>query len=181
MSRKSRKPKLTEEDIDLFRRAVGPVNPMRPSNRAVMTTKRNSPAYSPRHEGQDLEEMFDELEPDPSTLGDELSFLRPGVQRTQLRKMRKGAYAIRSELDLHGMTAAEAQRQLSLFLQECRQHGERCVRIIHGKGHHSRERQPVLKVKLNLWLRQSRMVLAFCPASPADGGTGALYVLLAAN
>ena len=186
MSRKNRKPKLSAEDIALFRREAGPVSPMRPGNRAVLDAQRTSPVQAPRHTGRDrsheAEEFFDEIvDPEPSVPGDELSFLRPGVQRTQLRKMRRGAYAIRSELDLHGMTVAEARKQLALFLHECLQNEERCVRIIHGKGRHSRERQPVLKVKLNHWLRQSRRVLAFCPASPADGGTGALYVLLAAN
>jgi len=123
--------------------------------------------------------MFSDLEPDTAVMGDELSFVRPGVQRAQLRKMRKGFYPIRDELDLHGMTIADAKQQLAIFLQECLRRRERCVRIIHGKGYHSRDQQPILKGKLNLWLRQCRQVLAFCSAPAIGGGTGALYLLLA--
>ena len=122
--------------------------------------------------------MLDTFAPAESGMGDELSFLRPGVQHSKLRKMRKGLYTIRSELDLHGATSAEARRQLAAFLHECRLHGERCVRIIHGKGYNSPNHQPVLKGKLNLWLRQCDEVLAFCSAPASDGGTGATYVLL---
>lgn len=123
--------------------------------------------------------MFNDYDSGESAMGDELSFLRPGVQLTQFRKMRKGFYAIRNELDLHGMTTDEARQHLALFLQECRLRGERCVRIIHGKGYHSRNQQPILKSKLNLWLRQCDDVMAFCSAPTAGGGTGAVYVLFA--
>ena len=54
----------------------------------------------------------------------------------------------------------------------------RCVRIIHGKGSRSEEGQPVLKHKVNYWLRCRDEVLAFTSATGRDGGTGALYVLL---
>jgi len=177
-----RKSKLSPEDIALFRREAGPVNPMRPGNRADLARKRNIPLPSPRqaHHDQtrDAAEMLDTFEPAAADPGAELSFLRPGVQRSQFRKMRKGHYAIRSELDLHGMNTAEARRQIVAFLQECRRRGERCVRIIHGKGYNSPNQQPILKSKLNMWLRQCDGVLAFCSAPANDGGTGAAYVLL---
>jgi len=177
-----RKSKLSPEDIALFRREAGPVNPMRPGNRADLARKRNIPLPSPRqaHQDQtrDAAEMLDTFEPAAADPGAELSFLRPGVQRSQFRKMRKGHYAIRSELDLHGMNTAEARRQIVAFLQECRRRGERCVRIIHGKGYNSPNQQPILKSKLNMWLRQCDGVLAFCSAPANDGGTGAAYVLL---
>ena len=122
--------------------------------------------------------MLDTFEPADSETGAELSFLRPGVQRAQFRKMRKGRFAIRGELDLHGMNTAEARRQVVAFIEASRRRGERCVRIIHGKGYNSPNQQPILKSKLNMWLRQCEGVLAFCSAPAGDGGTGAAYVLL---
>ena len=177
-----RNTKLSPEDIALFRREAGPVNPMRPGNRADLAKRRNVPIHSSRQIdrefSRDPAEMFDTFEPADSGMGDELSFVRPGVQRSQFRKMRKGQYAIRSELDLHGMNAADARREVAAFLHECRLRGERCVRIIHGKGYNSPNQQPILKSKLNMWLRQCDGVLAFCSAPVNDGGTGAAYVLL---
>lgn len=178
-----RKSKLSAEDIELFRREAGPVNPMSPGDRAHVAKKRRPSISRSRHELQDLppdsSEISDTFEPADSGLGEELAYVRPGVQRTQLRKMRKGFYAIRSELDLHGMSSAEARRQVVGFLQDCRRRGERCVRIIHGKGYNSPDKKSVLKSKLNLWLRQCDEVMAFCSAPLNDGGTGAAYVLLA--
>ena len=67
---------------------------------------------------------------------------------------------------------------LAAFLDRCGHRGARCVHIIHGKGHGSSNQGPVLKNKVNAWLRQREEVLAFCSAQPKDGGTGAVYVLL---
>ncbi len=82
------------------------------------------------------------------------------------------------ELDLHGLTARHAHSTLELFFRDCHRRRVRCVHIIHGKGYGSEDRQPVLKQKLNLWLRQRHDVMAFCSATSRDGGTGAAYVLL---
>ncbi|MDH5572217.1 MAG: Smr/MutS family endonuclease, partial [Gammaproteobacteria bacterium] len=60
----------------------------------------------------------------------------------------------------------------------CHAHRIRCVRIIHGKGYGSVSQQPVLKQFVNYWLRQREDIMAFCSARQADGGTGAVYVLL---
>ena len=89
-----------------------------------------------------------------------------------------GKVHIDAELDLHGLTAVRAEPILAMFLAECQQQQIRSVRIIHGKGWGSRDNRPVLKSKVNYWLRQSDAVLAFCSATIEDGGTGALYVLL---
>lgn len=183
MNKKDRQSTLSAEDIALFRRAAGAVKPMVVANRAKLVAKRSTPPDSVLRENQPqaLEDMLSDFEPVPSTQGAELSFVRSGVQRTQLRKMRRGIYPIRRELDLHGMTADEARQQLVTFLQECLAHEERCVRVIHGKGYHSHGRQPILKSKLDQWLRQCRQVLAFCSAPTSGGGTGAVYILLSAR
>ena len=67
------------------------------------------------------------------------------------------------------------------FLNEALKTGRRCVRVVHGKGHRSANREPVLKKKVAAWLRQRDEVLAYCQALPADGGGGALLVLLKAR
>jgi DNA-nicking Smr family endonuclease len=51
--------------------------------------------------------------------------------------------------------------------------------VIHGKGRGSGPRGPVLKHVVNHWLRRMDDVAAFATARPVDGGTGAVYVLLA--
>ena len=110
--------------------------------------------------------------------GDELGYRRDGTSEAVLRRLRRGEYAIRDEIDLHGMTQDEARSALGAFLAEAILHGHRCVRIIHGKGRGSGNRGPVLKSAVNRWLRRHAAVAAFCSARRNDGGTGALYVLL---
>lgn len=122
--------------------------------------------------------LSDEFDPIDAQTGEELLFARPGIQKQILRKLRQGKYATERELDLHGMRVEEARQALAIFLNQCRDNGIRCARIIHGKGLGSHQKQPVLKGKTNHWLQQRNEVLAFCSARPIDGGTGAVYVLL---
>ena len=125
--------------------------------------------------------LSDDFEPADVETGEELLFARPGLQHAVLRKLRRGQYAIEAELDLHGCTVAQAREMLEIFLHDARARGKRCVRIIHGKGRNSEGKLPVLKVKVNSWLRRKDEILAFCSARPNDGGTGALYALLKAG
>ncbi len=111
--------------------------------------------------------------------GDELSFRRAGVPETVLRQLRRGLYRIESEIDLHGLTVAEAAAQLHAFLKDAHVRELRCVRVIHGKGLRSGTRGPVLKNTVNTLLRRADPVLAFASARPVAGGTGATLVLLA--
>jgi len=126
--------------------------------------------------------LAESLDADPADLevetGEELSFRRNGVPETTMRRLRRGLYARRDELDLHGMTQEEARLALLGFLADADHHGLRCVRIVHGKGRGSGDRGPVLKAAVNRWLRRHDAVRAFCSARRSDGGTGALYVLL---
>src|SRR3569832_1395064 len=175
-----RKPSVSAEDAELFRREVGAVRPLR-HNRAAAAPARPQPL--PRQTWREQAKMREEMlygDFDPAELetGDELVFIRPGLQRNVLRKLRRGHYSVTRQLDLHGLTVPEAREVLGAFLTACLASGDRCVRIIHGKGNNSRNQQPVLKVKLNGWLRRRNEVLAFCSARPVDGGTGAVYILL---
>lgn len=119
-----------------------------------------------------------ELDAGEPETGEELLFVRPGVQHSVLRRLRRGEYVIEAQLDLHGHGVAQARAQVNRFIHECQTLGKRCVRIIHGKGRGSKGSLPVLKGKVNVWLRRKDEVLAFCPARPTDGGAGAVYVLL---
>jgi DNA-nicking Smr family endonuclease len=107
--------------------------------------------------------------------------LAPGIDRRLLRQLKKGDYALQGHLDLHGFTSEDARVEVERFVDAARAEGKRCVLIIHGRGHHSKEGVAVLKERLKVWLtrgRIARSVLAFATALPADGGAGAVYVLL---
>lgn len=123
------------------------------------------------------ESLAGDWEPDLET-GEELSYGRPGIQRSVLRNLRRGRFAVGDHLDLHGMRSDEARVALIVFIQEAQRRGITCVRVIHGKGLRSSNRGPVLKPKLARWLRQWDAVLAYSSATRTDGGTGAVYVLL---
>lgn len=107
-----------------------------------------------------------------------LSYHRPEVGPDVPRKLRRGDWTVVDQLDLHGLRVDEARAALVEFLAECRRRERRCVRIIHGKGLGSANREPVLRDKVPRWLAQRREIIAFCRARPNDGGSGALIVLL---
>ena len=118
---------------------------------------------------------------DVSTLLDTdeaLSFRRPGIGPDVTRKLRKGDWAIQREIDLHGLRSDEARLALAEFIREAHRQGLRCVRVVHGKGLGSPGKTPVLKDKVHSWLVQKNQVMAFVQAKPAEGGAGALVVLL---
>jgi DNA-nicking Smr family endonuclease len=104
-----------------------------------------------------------------------------GLDHHIVKKLRRGEFAVQGHVDLHGMTREEAKRAVETFLRGARNGGKRCVLVVHGRGLHSRDQLPVLKDALRTWLstaRFARHVLAFATARPADGGAGAIYVLL---
>ncbi len=107
----------------------------------------------------------------------------PGVPGKVLKKLKKGDYSIQAVLDLHGKTKLEAREKVQKFIEKCRVNGKRSVLIVHGRGIHSKDQIPVLKESLKAWFLRGRGaigggVLAFSTARPADGGLGAMYVLL---
>lgn len=109
---------------------------------------------------------------------DTLSYRRLTLSADVVRRLRRGEWSVKAQLDLHGHRVEEARDALADFLRECVKREWRCVRVIHGKGLGSRGRQPVLKDKVRRWLRQKEEVLAFVEARPTDGGSGVLIVLL---
>lgn len=164
----------------LFREHVGRVRPVKQDRVTPQRAKRKPiPEQSRRDAAAVMQSLLsDDYEPADVETGDELLYVGPGVQYAVMRKLRRGQYAIEAELDLHGYTVPAAREALDKFLRTARALGKRCVRIVHGKGKSSEGKLPVLKGKVNVWLRQKNEVLAFTSAVPRDGGTGAVYVLL---
>ena len=109
--------------------------------------------------------------------GAEESYLAPGVDRRELRKIKRGDYTPGARLDLHAQTAAEAVTNAKRFV-DSRRHRDLCVCIVHGRGLHSKGKVPVLKTRVRECLRRHPAVRAYADAPRTDGGSGAVYVLL---
>ncbi len=173
----------TQAERLLFAEAVGPVTPLVPPARHVHVRERAPPL--PRQRELDeraalREALSDAVDVESLLLTDDgLSFFRAGIGPDVLARLRRGHWAIQGQIDLHGLRRDEARAALVAFVARARQRGWRCLRVVHGKGHGSPGRQPVLKAKVQRWLAQSEAVIAFTQASAPQGGAGALIVLLA--
>jgi DNA-nicking Smr family endonuclease len=146
---------------------------------------RLDPVRVANEESESLAQLAELVSGDgPFDLVDSNQFIEgrvPGFDPQVMRRLRAGEFVRRSELDLHGLTQQQARDALEKFIPKARNEAHRCVRVITGRGLHSEDQVPVLKASLQQWLtrgRVARHVLAFCSAQPADGGTGAVYVLL---
>lgn len=168
---------------DLFVRAAGAVQPLPDKHRVLHKNERKVPVTMQYEKDQQAvlrESISDEF--DVGTLLDadyQLSFRQDGIGADVTRKLRRGDWSIQRQLDLHGLRRDQAREQLGYFIREAQQQGIRCVRVVHGKGLGSPGKAPVLKGRVHSWLAQMKAVLAFVQAKPADGGAGALLVLLA--
>lgn len=182
--KKTAKTSIEPADLDLFRQAVADAKPLAQPGRLQRRPDAPSPYPVQSHldEHAALRESLTAgwTEQDWLDSGDEPNFLRPGLSRQVLRKLRSGAWVIQDQIDLHGLDRHQAREVVAAFLAGCIRRGVRCVRVVHGKGLGSKNREPVLKAKVKHWLTQRAEVLAYCQARPVDGGSGALVVLLAA-
>ncbi|MEM8816285.1 MAG: Smr/MutS family protein [Pseudomonadota bacterium] len=172
---------MTDDDIELFRKLVGDATPLAAEERAPLAQARPRPRarFTREDEARALAESLDaDIEAIEADNGDALRFHRPGVGRRTMRKLARGRFAVQAEIDLHGMTVAEARPRLKDFVEYSSMRGHTCIRVVHGKGRGSGDRGPVLKMAVNRWLRRWEPILAFVSARQADGGTGAIYVLL---
>ena len=172
---------MSDDETDLFRRSMDGAKPLKSSER-VPEPKRK-PVPKARFARADEEKALEEsLEADIDTIEaanhENMRYHRPHVGKRTMRKLARGKYAVQAEIDLHGMTVAEAKPRLADFIDYSVKQGLTCVRIVHGKGLGSGHRGPVLKSAVNRWLRKWDSVLAFVSARQVDGGTGAIYVLL---
>ncbi len=170
-------------EADMFAEEFSDVVPLKDNNRVENSI--------PPPPAEPLQRNIDEQAALASTLSDEidlaqylesdeaLSYTANGVGPDIAGRLRRGAWAVSAQIDLHGLRRDEAREALVDFLDDCRASTKRCVRVIHGKGLGSVNREPVLKDKVRKWLVQRKDVLAFCQTAPNDGGSGALLVLLA--
>ncbi len=171
-----------EDDGALFRSAIGEVKPLRKVETPAITRPRPKPRarMAEQDEAQALGEFARLLQSGaPLEAGDVASYRRDTLPARMFQRLRRGQYSVQDELDLHGANAAQAEHLLRKFLLEAHAHDHGCVRIIHGKGLQSDGGAPVLKNLVDRLLRQRNDVLAFHSAPPAQGGTGAVLVLLA--
>lgn len=172
----------SEEERALFREAVDGARPL--THDKAHHEPPLPPAIPRQRQRDEADALAESLNPAPLELslegGDEPSFLRPGLPRTTLRDLRRGRWVVQDQLDLHGATRDEARLMLGEFLAASLRRGRRCVRVIHGKGLGSPGREPVLKGLVKNWLMNRAEVLAYCQARAAEGGAGAMVVLLRA-
>ena len=173
MGSKKEQPGL--DDAELFRQVLDGVTPLPPSDRITHTARPHH--ASPRKQAATTE-TTDFLSDHGA--GDEPlnEFLRNGLNRMTLRKLRRGHWPVQDSLDLHGLHRDEARKLLLEFLHQAMQHGLRCVCVVHGKGWHTEGGEGILKAHARHWLTQIPQVLAFCEAPPGLGGGGAVLVLL---
>ncbi|HET6654612.1 MAG TPA: Smr/MutS family protein [Gammaproteobacteria bacterium] len=171
---------ISAEDAALFREHVGDLRRLE-----VDTVSHECKPPPPRarfRRADDAvvldESLGDGLDPAEFGSDDELFFAQPGLDQRLFKRLRRGQMSIGAECDLHGLTVAAAHTVVGDFLAECAAFDVRCARIIHGKGLRSGHGGPILKPQLARWLQKRADVVAFCSARPADGGTGAVYVLL---
>ena len=182
-----------DDDLNLFRNAVGPVRRLRETLPPPMPRKpRPRARMAERDDAEAHDEFRHVLDANPSAgagqplleAGDALAYRRDTVPPPVLQRLKRGEIAVQDELDLHGADARAAETLLRGFIVDARQHGLACVRVIHGKGRHpgdcvASSGAPVLKNLVDRLLRHRADILAFHSAPPAQGGTGAVLVLLA--
>ena len=175
-----RRREVQADEAALFRAAIGEVRPL---DHDRVDERPAPPAPHPARTLDDAAAVTRELAETPLAemeleMSEPLSYVKDGVAARILRRLGRGEYAVRDELDLHQMTSAVAAKAMAGFLDESRRAGRLCVRIVHGKGLRSKGDGPVLKRLADRMLRQRRDVLAFRSARAAEGGTGAVVVLL---
>lgn len=177
--------KKLREEKEVFTLAVGKVKALPRKDRAHLIPQQPAPiAMQQQLDEQRVlrETMSDEWDTSSLLDTDEaLSFRRPGIGADVVRKLRKGDWSVQGQVDLHSLRTDEARETLGSFVRESFKQGLRCVRVVHGKGLGSPGKVPVLKSKVQSWLIQKNQVLAFVQATPAQGGAGALVVLLQAH
>ena len=173
------------DDVDL-KKVFADVQPLGRNNRVARAapSTRATPAQRLADEADALVASRVGVEPSPSDwdVGQEIeaeqTFVRKGLGTDVLKRLRRGHWSVQGEIDLHRLNRDEARNALADFLLEARSNGWRCVRVVHGKGLGSPNREPVLKNKVRRWLAQRDEILAYCEAPRHEGGGGAVLVLL---
>ncbi|MCB5362574.1 Smr/MutS family protein [Pusillimonas sp. CC-YST705] len=182
-------PALAPDDALLFRRAVGGVQPLK-----AKAARSAQAGFSPlpaelvaarrtRAMGQEAPGLLLATQTASAAVlqADDTVFLRAGHGPNVLRDLRKARWPVQASLDLHGCTLEDARQRLEGFLADCLDYGARCVRVVHGMGYGSPDGVGVLGPQVRRWLANWEAVQAYTVCGPADGGHGALRVLLRAR
>jgi len=164
-----------DDKNSIFTQAMQDVSPLSSDKASLKKTPAAIQKRADMPEPNIKDTLSDDFVPE---CGDFLEFMRPGIQKACLKQIRNGKIEIEDHLDLHGYHREDACKALLVFLDNAQQASYKLVRVVHGKGHHSGDGQPVLKAMVNKWLQNIPAVLAFVSTLPGDGGTGAVYVLL---
>lgn len=171
-----KKLKISPEELALFHEAVAGTKPLSAKkHRHPLAAKTKKPSKQTTTK-KTLAPFLETHDIAPVSGEELISYKHNSISHKILRNLRKGQYNVEAVLDLHGMSVDEAQLAVDRFLQQCLHEKMQVILIIHGKGRHSK--MPILKNKLNHWLREINVVLAFCSAAPSHGNRGAIYVLL---
>jgi DNA-nicking Smr family endonuclease len=174
-------PEVSPEDLALFASEVAGDRPLDRETRErvrVHPVPRSSESKSPAVPSSSEPRGF----PGPSQVegspGELESYVAPGVDRRELRKLKRGDYTPDLRIDLHGLMSAEAVARVKRVLDAGPGSRPRCLCVVHGRGLHSAGNVAVLKSRVRAVLRAHPAVLAFADAPRTDGGAGAVYVLL---
>lgn len=181
-----RRPPLDQDDISAFRQALSEAGVRRIQSSRADTGKprrtniaaqiRREAAAS--HASTSLPGRTSDGRVEPVRPSEALDFAVPDLPYRTRSRLKRGQIAWEAGLDLHNHTLEEARAELESFLDDALAVRARCVIVVHGKAWGSSADYPVIKSHVNAWLREWPCVLAFCSATEADGGTGAVYVLL---
>jgi DNA-nicking Smr family endonuclease len=174
------------DDPEAFRRAMRLATPLRVPPRVVHAPHPDTSVAPAMRRAAALGETAARADGGVSDGGDVTpllseggtAFVRNDAAPDTARKLRRGHWPAGAELDLHGLRVEQARHAMLSFIDECLEHGIRCVRVVHGKGYGSQGLEPVLKDKVRTWLVQKAEVMAFSEAAEREGGAGALLVLL---
>ena len=175
---------MQDEEENIFREAVKNVKPLKIKSKTIEIVN-NKPKPKPiakKTLEDEREVLIDSLSDDyiyeDGELEDGLLFIRSGHSPDIIKKLKKGYWVIQGSIDLHGMVSQEAKSYIVDYIQECKKRHIRCIRIIHGKGIGSKNKEPVLRNKVKNWLAQKDEGIAYAQAPKHDGGSGAVVVLL---
>lgn len=179
---------IESDDKKLLAQALQGVTPLATHNQRVssLRTRSQSNAQQQRkreaaqHQTNVNANLFNisdgHLSPDDAPAVTQYS--TSGVSSVTIRKLKRGFWPVNASLDLHGMTVDTARTRLSMFIQQAQQQEMRCVRVVHGQGLGSVLGHGRLKHHSRHWLAQMAGVNAFIEAPNAQGGAGAVLVLL---
>ena len=175
---------MHNDDENLFREAVKNVKPLKIKSKTIeVAASKPKPKPIAKKLIEDekrvlLDSLSDDYIYENIETEDGLLYLRDGHSPDILNKLRKGYWVVQGSIDLHGMISQEAKSYIVDYIQECKKKHVRCIRIIHGKGIGSKNKEPVLRNKVKNWLAQKDEVIAYAQAPKHDGGSGAVVVLL---